>query len=43
MKTKEKPQVQGPQHTSSMTKVEGAIGRATQEVEVHKEVKILEV
>jgi hypothetical protein len=43
MQTIEKLQVLSPQHTSSMTKVEGAIGSATQEVEVHKEAEIPEV
>jgi hypothetical protein len=43
MQTVEKPQVLSPQHTSSMTKVEGAIGSTTQEVEVHKEAEIPEV
>jgi hypothetical protein len=38
-----KLQVLSPQCTSSMTKVEGAIGSATPEAEVHKEAEIPEV
>jgi hypothetical protein len=38
-----KPQVQSPQHISSMAKVEGAMGSATPKVKVHKEEEIPEV
>jgi hypothetical protein len=43
MQMVEKLQVQSPQHTSSMTKVEGAMGSATLEVEAHKEEELPEV
>jgi hypothetical protein len=40
MQMVDKLQVQIPQHTSSTNKVKGAIGSATLEEEVHKEVEL---
>jgi hypothetical protein len=39
----EKPEVQSPQHTSSMKNVEGSMGSTTPEEEAHKEAELLEV
>jgi hypothetical protein len=39
----EEPQAQSPQHISSMTKVEGAMGSTTPEAEAHKEKELPEV